>query len=93
MYFFKNHNKYFIFVAIPNRLYYFTGTARQDEKSLFQQIFNCYLNVPEPDTYIQVESKLPYSKLQLWSENLTQPNTFAWMTEEGITLGEVKFRL
>lgn len=84
-----NSDKYVVFVATPTRLYYFTGQADADEKPLLQQVFNRYLNIPEQDTYIQVKSKLTYSKLKFWSENLTLPNSFAWMTEEGITYAHV----
>ena len=78
-------DKYVIFAATPTRLYYFVGRAEHEEKPLLQQVFNRYLNIPEKDTYLEVDSNLRYSRLKFWSENLTIPNCLAWMTEKGIT--------
>ncbi|CAH0563550.1 unnamed protein product [Brassicogethes aeneus] len=88
--YFKVHsnNRYVIFAATPSRLYYFTGKADLDEKPLLQQVFNKYLNVPEPETFIERGSALRYSRIQFWSENLVTPNSFAWITEGGVTYGE-----
>nr|CAI5818148.1 unnamed protein product [Callosobruchus analis] len=82
-------DKYTIFAATPSRLYFFTGKATFEEKPVLQQIFNKYLNIPEPETCIQCESNLKYSRLQFWSENLITPNSFAWITQQGITFGQV----
>lgn len=82
-------DRYVVFAATPSRLYYFVGKADTDEKPLLQQVFNKYLNIAEPETYIEHLSNLRYSRLQFWSENLVTPNTFAWITESGITYGEV----
>lgn len=83
-------DKYVIFAATPSRLYYFSGTANAEEKPVLQQVFNKYLNVPEPETHIKCENTTTrYSKLQFWSENLITPNQFAWITEKGITFGQV----
>ncbi|XP_030762434.1 vacuolar protein sorting-associated protein 18 homolog isoform X2 [Sitophilus oryzae] len=79
-------DKYVIFAATPSRLYYFTGRSENDEKSFLQHIFH---NVPEEKTFFASESKLRYSKLQFWSENLVTPNTFTWITEKGIYYGEI----
>ncbi|XP_063904510.1 vacuolar protein sorting-associated protein 18 homolog isoform X2 [Zophobas morio] len=81
-------DKYVIFAATPTRLYYFVGRAEHEEKPLLQQVFNRYLNIPEKDTYLEVDSNLRYSRLKFWSENLTIPNCLAWMTEKGITYGQ-----
>ncbi|EFA08901.1 Vacuolar protein sorting-associated protein 18 homolog-like Protein [Tribolium castaneum] len=78
-------DKYIIFAATPTRLYYFTGRAEHEEKPLLQQVFNRYLNIPEKETYLERDSSLKYSRLKFWSENLTVPNAFAWMTEKGVT--------
>ncbi|KAJ8929810.1 hypothetical protein NQ314_017407, partial [Rhamnusium bicolor] len=82
-------DKYIIFAATPSRLYYFAGRADIEEKPLLQQVFNKYLNIPEPETYIECESSLRYSRLQFWSENLMTPDSFAWITEKGITYGQI----
>ncbi|XP_019880940.1 vacuolar protein sorting-associated protein 18 homolog isoform X2 [Aethina tumida] len=82
-------DRYVVFAATPSRLYYFVGKADTDEKPLLQQVFNKYLNIAEPETYIEHLSNLRYSRLQFWSENLVTPNTFAWITESGITYGEI----
>ncbi|XP_018319047.1 vacuolar protein sorting-associated protein 18 homolog isoform X2 [Agrilus planipennis] len=74
-------DKYFIFVATPNKLYFFARNINCEEKPLLQQVFNKYLNIPEKDTFYKVESKLRYSRLRFWSENLTVPDSLAWMTE------------
>lgn len=96
--FFKlpNTTKFAIFVATPLRLYFFCGATEPDEKPLLQQVFNRYLNIPEQDTYIEVESKLKnannksnYAKLKFWSANLSTPNSLAWMTEESVVHIEV----
>lgn len=81
-------DKFCIFVATPFRLYYFTGRANPEEKPLLQ-IFNRYLNIPESETFIEVQSSLRYSKLKFWSENLLVPDSFAWLTEEGIIYAKV----
>lgn len=81
---------YYIFVATPSRLYYFSGKTNPEEKPLLHQVFNCYLNVPEENTYIPGEhNNLPYSRLSFWSENLITPDSFAWMTEFQIVYGKV----
>lgn len=84
-------DKFCIFVATPSRLYYFTGRANPEEKPLLQ-IFNRYLNIPEIETFIEVQSNLRYSKLKFWSENLLQPDSFAfaWLTEEGVIYAKVR---
>lgn len=86
-------DRYVIFAATPSRLYYFTGSANFEEKPVLQQVFNKYLNIPEPETHIECEntSIMRYSKLQFWSENLITPNQFAWITEKGITFGQVRY--
>lgn len=39
--------KYFIIATTPNRLYQFIGyVTNSEERPLFQQVFNNYLNVP-----------------------------------------------
>ncbi|KAL1509544.1 hypothetical protein ABEB36_004259 [Hypothenemus hampei] len=76
--------RYLIFAATPSRLYYFTGTIENDDKPILQQIFQKYLNISESETFIASESRLNYSKLQFWSENLITPNSFTWITEKGI---------
>ncbi|XP_060521918.1 vacuolar protein sorting-associated protein 18 homolog isoform X2 [Cylas formicarius] len=86
-------DRYAIFAATPSKLYYFVGKADGEEKPLLQQVFNKYLNVPESETFIECESNLRYSRLQLWSENLVMPNTFAWITEKGITYGSIDPRV
>lgn len=79
-----------IFAATPSRLYYFTGRANEEEKPVLQQVFNKYLHIPEPETYIHCENTaMRYSKLQFWSENLTTPNNLAWVTEKEIKYGQV----
>lgn len=78
-----------IFVATATRLYYFTGKAELEDKPVLQQIFSRYLNVPESDTYIEIESNLRYSKLKFYSENLIVPNSYVWMTEKGIRYGKL----
>lgn len=83
-------NRLIIFAATATKLYYFTGKGDQDDKPTLQQVFNRYLNVPEPETYIEVESNLRYSKLKFYSDNLTTPNYFAWMTGKGITYGKLE---
>ncbi|KAK9880905.1 hypothetical protein WA026_013236 [Henosepilachna vigintioctopunctata] len=82
-------NRLIIFAATSNRLYYFTGKGEQDEKPIIQQVFNRYLNVPEPETFIEVESNLRYSKLKFFSDNQITPNHFAWMTGKGIKYGKL----
>ncbi|XP_066154663.1 vacuolar protein sorting-associated protein 18 homolog isoform X1 [Euwallacea fornicatus] len=82
-------NKYMIFAATPSRLYYFCGTVEHDDKPVLQHIFHKYLNVPETETFLATESRLTYSKLQFWSENLITPNTFTWITEKGIHFGQI----
>ncbi|CAG9766632.1 unnamed protein product [Ceutorhynchus assimilis] len=77
-------NKYLIFAATPTKLYFFSGTAEHDEKPLLQQVFHKYLNIPETETFLASDSRLSYSRLQFWSENLITPNSFAWITEKGI---------
>lgn len=86
-----NTTKYVIFIATPSKLYYFCGATEPDEKPLLQQVFNRYLNIPEQDTFIQVRSKLNYSKLKFWSgsSNYGIPSSLAWMTEESVTHIEV----
>lgn len=81
-------DKFCIFVTTPTRLYYFTGRANPDEKPLLQ-IFNRYLNIPENETFIEVQSSLRYSRLKFWSENLLVPDSFAWLTEEGVIHAKV----
>lgn len=81
-------DKFFIFVATPARLYCFNGRANPEDKPLLQ-IFNRYLNIPEQDTYIEVQSSLRYSRLKFWSENLVLPNSFAWLTQEEVLHGQV----
>lgn len=81
-------DKYVIFASTPTRLYYFVGRADPDEKPLLQQVFSRYLSISEKDTYLEVDSNLRYSRLKFWSENLTTPNSFAWMTEKGVIYGE-----
>ncbi|XP_019754048.2 vacuolar protein sorting-associated protein 18 homolog isoform X1 [Dendroctonus ponderosae] len=82
-------NKYMIFAATPSRLYYFYGSAEMEEKPVLQQVFQKYLNVPETDIFLASESRLGYSRLQFWSENLITPNQFAWVTEKGIYFGQI----
>lgn len=77
-----------IFASTPTRLYYFVGRTDPDEKPLLQQVFSRYLSISEKDTYLEVDSNLRYSRLKFWSENLTTPNSFAWMTEKGVIYGE-----
>ncbi|KAJ8923177.1 hypothetical protein NQ315_001731 [Exocentrus adspersus] len=84
-----NTDKYIIFATTPSRLYYFAGRTDSEEKPLLQQVFNRYLNIPEPDTYIECKSSLRYSRLQFWSENLMIPNSFVWITEKGIMYGDI----
>lgn len=72
---------YNIYVATPNRLYFFTGKAYVEDKPLLQQVFNRYLNIPEIDTYVEVFSKTNYSKLRFWPENQLVPNSLIWMME------------
>lgn len=84
-------DRYAIFAATPSRLYYFTGTVNVEEKPVLQQVFNKYLNIPEPETFIEYENiTMRYSKLQFWSENLITPNQVVWITEKGITFGQVR---
>ncbi|ENN82501.1 hypothetical protein YQE_01126, partial [Dendroctonus ponderosae] len=82
-------NKYMIFAATPSRLYYFYGSAEMEEKPVLQQVFQKYLNVSETDIFLASESRLGYSRLQFWSENLIMPNQFAWVTEKGIYFGQI----
>lgn len=81
-------DKFCIFVATPCRLYFFTGRANPEDKPLLQ-IFNRYLNIPESETFIEVQSNLRYSRLKFWSENLLVPDSFAWLTEEGVVYAKV----
>lgn len=84
-----NTEKYSIFVATPTRLYYFNGRTNPDEKPLLQQVFNKYLNIPEKDTYTEVQSNFRYSRLRFWAENLIYPRSFGWLTKQSIIYGEV----
>lgn len=83
-------DKYCIFVATPTCLYYFAGRANPDDKPLLQ-IFNRYLNIPESETFIEVQSNLRYSRLRFWCQNLLTPDSFAWLTAEGVLYAKVGF--
>ncbi|XP_057663701.1 vacuolar protein sorting-associated protein 18 homolog isoform X1 [Diorhabda carinulata] len=82
-------DKYVVIVTTPSRFYYFTGSVNSEDKPILQQVFNKYLNVPEKDTYMECKNNNNLSKLQLWSENLNTPDSFAWITEEGISFSQI----
>uniref|UniRef100_A0A6P7GKW2 Vacuolar protein sorting-associated protein 18 homolog n=1 Tax=Diabrotica virgifera virgifera TaxID=50390 RepID=A0A6P7GKW2_DIAVI len=82
-------DKFVIIVATPSKLYYFSSSVNVNEKPVLQQVFNKYLNVPEAQTFMECHSDKKFSKLQLWSENLTTPNSFAWVTSEGISFCQI----
>lgn len=85
----SSHNKYFIFVTTPTRLYQFIGQATTtDDKPSLQSIFYSYLTMPETG-FQEIPSMLKYSKLQFFFDRDNTPKTFAWLTEPGIFYGQV----
>ncbi|XP_023247214.1 vacuolar protein sorting-associated protein 18 homolog [Copidosoma floridanum] len=84
-----NTDKYFIIVTTLIRIYQYIGVvSSHEEKPLLQQVFSKYLNIKE--SFIQLESSLPYSKMQFYF-SLPQefPKTFGWLTETGILISQV----
>ncbi|XP_011498125.1 PREDICTED: vacuolar protein sorting-associated protein 18 homolog isoform X2 [Ceratosolen solmsi marchali] len=82
-------DKYIIILTTLIRIYQYIGTVtNHEEKPLFQQVFNKYLNIKE--RFNQLENSLPYSKMQFYySSPQDFPKTFSWLTESGILFSQV----
>ncbi|KOC69473.1 Vacuolar protein sorting-associated protein 18 like protein, partial [Habropoda laboriosa] len=84
-----NTDKYMIIVTTLMRIYQYIGPVQNpEEKPLLQQVFNKYLNTPE--SFIEVLSSLPYSKMQLYYSALgALPKSFGWLTETCILYAQI----
>ncbi|XP_020710242.2 vacuolar protein sorting-associated protein 18 homolog isoform X2 [Athalia rosae] len=84
-----NTDRCIVIVTTLVRIYQYIGSvSSSDEKPLLQQIFSRYLNVKE--RFNQVESSLPYSKLQFYYPGPRQfPKLFGWLSETGILYAQV----
>ncbi|CAK9834118.1 Vacuolar protein sorting-associated protein 18 homolog [Anthophora retusa] len=84
-----NTDKYMIIVTTLMRIYQYIGAVQNpEEKPLLQQVFNKYLNAPE--SFIEVLSKLPYSKMQLYYPALgVLPKSFGLLTETCILYAQI----
>nr|XP_026695437.1 vacuolar protein sorting-associated protein 18 homolog [Ciona intestinalis] len=87
-------NEYCIFAATPNKLYQFSGTMSPNsgEVPVFQAVFSLYTNTPPRHIHIpgiRDDSQL----ILLYSSKgstVPVPTQFAWMTAEGVYIGEIK---
>ncbi|KAK3930225.1 Vacuolar protein sorting-associated protein 18-like protein [Frankliniella fusca] len=84
---------YFIIVTTLVRIYEFVESASNpEERPFLSQIFNKYLNKPEQ--FVDIVSKLKYSKLQFYYAPATgQPTQCAWLVEKGLYYGQVDMNL
>ncbi|XP_078486293.1 vacuolar protein sorting-associated protein 18 homolog [Ciona intestinalis] len=87
-------NDYCIFAATPNKLYQFSGTMSPNsgEVPVFQAVFSLYINTPP--RHIQIPGIRDNSQLILLysskGSTVPVPTQFAWMTAEGVYIGEIK---
>ncbi|KAI7903291.1 Pep3/Vps18/deep orange family-domain-containing protein [Cokeromyces recurvatus] len=89
-----DHQKYFVMLSTPSRLYHFTGFINTDgDKTLFACLFSNYEDHPE---FQELPSDLNYSRMlffnrfpELQMEGV--PQVFAWLIGVGIYYGHLSF--